>query len=187
MEFISRSKPIAPEELALLSHQRIDHDWFKAPAPYEIEFVVARDPKALYFRVQVQSLPHADLLIPAGTFREGLAEQQDVAEIFFKDKKSSRYQEFHVSPSGAWWSASFESYRVRESPSYLPKNITTFAEVRRVSWSAWLRIPLSEIVVDCGLPKTLTANVTFILGAPQQQFYSWATLPSEQPDFHKLS
>ncbi len=52
---------------------------------------------------------------PAEGFVEGLWEH-DVAEFFLLDRRRGTYQEYNLSPGGAWWAAAFSAPRVRLDP-----------------------------------------------------------------------
>ena len=117
---------------------------------------------------------------PAAGFVEGLWEQ-DVAEFFLLDRRRGSYQEFNLSPGGAWWSAVFSAPRARTVPQ---PDWTTFAVQTDVNWTAqhWtgrLSLPLPDLA-------DVAVNFTAITAGPERRrFFSLASLGGTTPDFHR--
>lgn len=106
-------------------------------------------------------------------FVEGLW-NRDVGE-FFLIAADGRYQEFNLSPTGAWWSARFRGYRDQEC-SLPGLSVTTSAARSRSGWKATLSVPVSEV-----LPWE-RYQVTAILGG---RYFSSGECVGE-PDFHRF-
>lgn len=127
------------------------------------------------------ALPLADraTFMPQG-FVEGLWEQ-DVAEFFIVDRRTGHYQEFNLSPGGAWWSACFRAPRVRIDPQ---PGWTAFGVRTEVVWTndEWMGR------MSWPLPDLATASVNFnaiVAGTAGRRFYSLAALSGFTPDFHR--
>lgn len=134
----------------------------------------------LYIQVNAP-LPLADwITFKKIGFVEGLW-QQDVAEFFIADRRTGRYQEFNLSPGGAWWSAIFTSPRVKlePQPEWRAFGVRTKVVWSEKEWTGELSFPmpdLSQAAVNC---TAITA------GREGRRFYSLAALGSATPDFHR--
>jgi len=172
------------EDLLKLKPQRIEHDWFGATAETLPTFVLARDPLCLWFYAAYAAKPLCETGYKCGAFVEGLW-KQDVAELFVCHDTSPAYQEFNLSPSGAWWSSKFESYR---KPSRLAAEkapqIKCFSLIDNDSWQAAMAIPLALFAGFTSLCENSRVNVAFITDTPKQRFWSWAKIQARRPDFH---
>ena len=101
--------------------------------------------------------------------------QRDVGE-FFLVAADGRYQEFNLSPTGAWWSARFRGYRDQECECPCDSVITSAARSRS-GWRARLSVLRSEVI------EWNRFQVTAVLGG---RYFSTGDCTGE-PDFHKLS
>ncbi|MBX3172535.1 MAG: hypothetical protein KF760_34345 [Candidatus Eremiobacteraeota bacterium] len=106
-------------------------------------------------------------------FVEGLW-RRDVAEFFLIAADGS-YQEFNLSPTGAWWSARFRGYRDQERECRCT-SVVTSAGRSRAGWKAWLSIAVAEVIA------WERFQVTAILGG---RYFSTGKCSGE-PDFHKF-
>lgn len=171
-------------QVEALPHTPISTDWYGTPIPFACEFVLALDSDVLHFHVRVANAPHYDATHAGGAFIEGLW-TMDCAELFIKEPQSSRYQEFNLAPSGAWWSASFSEYRQRSLVA-TPESASGSAAATEANWSASLRIVRDKLLIAPSALESGSANVTFILRHPEEHFYSFASLGNGEPDFHRI-
>lgn len=168
------------EDVQAFPRQSLPLDWFGTILQAPPFFILARDPQTLWFIAGAASIPQYNRLLPCGTFEKDLW-KLDVAELFLSLDDKGHYQEFNLSPGGAWWSASFERPREPEAKQTRPE-VSCYCSFTERSWTAALRINLSS------LPKDLAhcrANVCFILESPQQRFVSFCKIDSAKPDFHR--
>jgi hypothetical protein len=164
----------------------INHDWYRNPVNPPAAYSLALDADRLWF-VATRSQP-ATVHPQArpGRFMPELW-RHDVAELFIGDPQSGRYLELNLAPNGAWWSAEFVAPRERARVDDDPwPGVETHAELAADgSWIAALAIPLDSLRDRLAFGPESTANVTFILNSPKQQFLSAAPLGDGEPDFHR--
>lgn len=185
MTVIRCAKPLAWGELDLPLFG-LARDWNGAAVEPPAAFSVAVDPVRLWF-VSAHGRPAR--LHPAarpGRFTAGLW-QHDVAELFVADPASGRYLEFNLAPNGAWWSCEFTGPRVRaEEVEVAFPEVAAFAELAPDGgWVAAMSVPLDLLRARVGFGEGSVANVTFIVGSPEQRFLSAADLGGGEPDFHR--
>lgn len=162
-------------------------DWFGLPPLAKTGFVLALTPKSLLFAAECFQSPTCNTSYCQNDFRAGLWEN-DVAELFLKEDQTDRYQEFNLSPCGAWWSGIFDSYRESSSLAFSePKGVKAFADVKKDYWRAAISIPLSSLSVSIEFSPASKANVSFIIGGNKRQYLSWSRISSKEPDFHRTS
>ncbi|MCB0353513.1 MAG: hypothetical protein KDD64_08320 [Bdellovibrionales bacterium] len=172
------------EELQALPHTEMGLDWFGSDPWAICSFCLAVDSERLYFSARSQRKAEFDPSLSSGQFREGLW-KMEVAELFLKEDNSSRYQEFNLAPSGAWWSCLFQNYRKEATDGFVyPSGTECFSSVDSTRWVASLALPLSELSIEISFSELSRANVCFILGAENRQYLSAAPSPQEKPDFH---
>ena len=165
------------------SWEPISRDWFNQPTLYRPAFQLTLTEETLAFRFKVDKPPECDLNHRRGQFVEGLWERE-VAELFVM-APSGRYQEFNVSPAGAWWSASFSAYREREK-SLDGLSVRTLAKPEAHSWEVELQVPVRDLVVLDGFELDQARwNVTAILSPEEPTYLSWGRIEKSQPDFHR--
>ncbi len=175
------SRAILPEELQVLPRQRFETDWNGEPLAFRVEFALAVEPGFLHF-LATTDLPTAFLESREGEFIEGLWEQ-DVAELFIRDADSTNYQEWNVSPSGAWWSQTLSAERVR-TPDFSPDRATSVKRiVQPKGWGIILQIPHHEAIW-----QNVRMNVTLILTDENgsRRYLSCCPDPDKSPDFHTI-
>ena len=171
-----------------LPRTTIPSDWHANNAPYPIQFSLALDPHSLFFVTDVHAEPMCDNTLSVGKFVEGLW-TKDVAEFFIKEEGSSAYQEFNLSPKGAWWSQSFTSHRVRDIPAVHTPSVKIFSDLTETrKWSTGIAVPRSYFSIPLSFTEKTKINVNFILThSSQEHFYTYAPPPPVNPDFHNSS
>ncbi|MGE0495630.1 MAG: hypothetical protein AB7S38_40875 [Vulcanimicrobiota bacterium] len=148
-------------------------DWFGRPRTFGAWFRCGWDGQQLSFEFGVDKTPECDPH-PHGSFRQELW-KQDVAEIFVADREG-RYQEFNVSPSGAWWSALFRGYRQLEREVSEPP-LELQAEGGVGVWWVKLRVkPALELH---------KLNLTAILRPSDPVYLCLGHRSGGEPDFHR--
>ena len=177
---IERSKQrLIWKSLLSFNMQEISTDWFskKLESPYK--YVIAVDSDRLYFLGKYNSAPWCQTHHKQGQFVEKLRDF-DVVELFLLS--GDRYQEFNVSPVGAWWVCTFSGYRKAESVPQPIKSVDIFSEIDSSGWRAGFSIDLKDISVGWGETQPLI-SVTSIIGNPQI-FIASNPVPGIKPDFH---
>lgn len=180
---------LSAEQAKKLPRTAISHEWHGSPVSPPLLFSLGLDSEALWFTASRAAAPLCDLSLSCGSFVEGLWEKE-LAEVFLCSAEGTRYLEINLSPTGAWWSCSFHSYRARDSSAAL-EGVTAWAEtvtVQAKSWEATLRIPTASIASAVTFtPKSaeVRANVSgvMIMGA-SPLYLSYSNLEATQPDFH---
>lgn len=121
---------------------------------------------------------------PAGEFYEGLWEEQ-VLELFLTADSGDAYQEFNLSPSGAWWTQLFTSHRVRDTAATLPRTLEVYAEEGSEGSRSFFRIPRNMLSVKCNFGDSTRANVTAVIVYPTiKRFASVHSGAPGPADFH---
>jgi hypothetical protein len=145
---------------------------------------LACDETSLWFLSRVPGAPWYNAAHSQGSFVEGLWEDGDVAELFIGDA-SGRYQEFNVSPAGAWWTCHFNSYRERSSEQAAITPL--YVEARRFDshWEAVIAVKREQL--PFAIDATLRAHVSGIVQKPSQSFLSSLPVEGIEPDFHHPS
>ena len=158
-----------------------ESDWFGLPVRYQSHFRFALHQGRLTFYFAVNKEPECEDL-PSGTFRAGLWER-DVAE-FFLMSPGGDYQEFNLSPRGAWWSASFSSYRQQSEELPCP-SVVVAARCGGGRWTAQLSVALADIKPLQGFSLSqCRLNPTAILAPGQPEYLCYGHCSGGQPDFH---
>lgn len=161
--------------------------WYQSPLP-EVKMIVAVDNTHLWLAGVVYETPHYDASAQAGSFVEGLAWGNDCLELFMVDAHSAHYQEFHVAPSGAWWTCMFDGIRKPAQIQKTPKHAETFAKIESGVWQAALCIPLSELAITVAPESQVYLNLTAVISSAEEstiRYLSYAPLNSKTPDFHR--
>lgn len=166
---------------ALVLAGRIQECWRGSVLPQPVEWSIAVAGALLTFECSVPGAAWCNRALAPGTFLEGLWEQ-DVAELFLRDE-SGTYQEFNVSPAGAWWSCVFSAYRQRKVPQPAPpRGVAVLHRRSPERWMVQLQVPLNELAVSWS-PQT-ALHVAVIQHQPAQRFLSSSPVPGGEPDFH---
>lgn len=119
------------------------------------------------------------------TFCPGLWEC-DVAELFIKEPGSERYQEFNLSPTGAWWTQAFEKYRT-PLPHRPPTEVAISTRVTESFREVSLKLPLSELRINATVDSTSQLNLTAILGEHSREYFTFTKPCTDTPDFHHVA
>ncbi len=160
-------------------------DWYGHAPKSALAFFFSLDAETITFAARGEGSAHFDRGEKIGEYREGLW-LHDVAEVFLRDDNDpNRYQEFNLSPSGAWWSHSFRAPRVRDENFSMPAGVECWAMTDDKGWKAAMRIPRRSLAVRFSGGKNSHANICAIAGNPRQQFFSLSTLNAKEPDFHR--
>ena len=159
----------------------LTRDWFHEEIATPLAVFLGVGGGQLLFGATVRAAPWCEPARP-GDFIEGLWER-DVVELFLGEPGTPRYQEFNLSPRGAWWTVSLSEYRVRMETRPMP-GVRCFSEVDAGGWRAALALPLDELSIRWELLNGGTVNVTAIQGNPQR-FVTAADLGGGEPDFHR--
>lgn len=150
------------------------------------EYALARTDADLFvaFRVEAGLVKHPRDC--AGEFVEGLWEY-DVAELFLLDSSTGRYEEFNLSPAGAWWRCAFSSYRVLDSAvncSVCRPNVWSGKD-NTVSLVA-MSFSFAELSISFKAKVGERLSVCAIVGAgADREYLSTSPLNSQKPDFHQ--
>jgi hypothetical protein len=164
----------------------LGRDWHGDPVRPAAGFSLAVDDRHLWFVAHHDGAARPHPEARPGAFHAELW-RHDVAELFLADPVSGRYFEFNLAPHGAWWCCEFAAPRVRvgETDVAMP-DVATFAEAADDgAWLAAMALPLDLLQARLDFGPQTRANVTFILGSPQQSFLSVADLGGNSPDFHQ--
>lgn len=164
----------------------ITRDWAGNEVSPPAAYSLAADPERLWF---VASHGQPASIHPMARPGQFLAElwRHDVAELFVHHPASGRYLELNLAPNGAWWSAEFSAprQRTRETDESWP-GVETHAELAPDGgWIAAISLPLPSLRERLDFGPDTTANVTFILGSPEQRFLTASPLGDGEPDFHR--
>ncbi len=154
--------------------------WGKPIDPQSPRFFIAIDDDHLQFTARFSVQAVFDSSVAVGSFFEGLW-NQDVIELFLIDDGGKAYQEINLSPSGAWWTARFSSYRQRSSPLPPPSAMINRCVTPSHLWVS-LRLRRSDLFVQIDFTEASRANVSAMHHGTA---LSWATISSAQPDFHR--
>ena len=172
-----------------LAHQDLSIDWYGAKVSPPVRYSVAFDPSSVWLFGERSAAPQCDQTLATGSFVEGLW-NQEVIELFLAENNdsSTRYQEFNLSPMGAWWTACFADYRTRLSNEESTRGATCWSSTRDTpgSWSACLRVPLATLGIDINYAAPLRLNVTAVVPAAPEPRYLSAHAFEGKPDFHLI-
>lgn len=167
----------------------IAHDLSGTPLATPIRFGLALSPTFLYFGYAQAVSSDTFTPRPVGEFFEGLWEEQ-VLELFLAADSGERYQEFNLSPSGAWWTQPFSAHRVRDNTIPAPKSLEVFAEEGSAGSRSFFRVPRSALLVACSLSVGSRANITAIVLDPRSKEKRFCAVHDTGPgaaDFHSPS
>lgn len=164
----------------------ITKDWHGAPVEPAAGFSLAVDERRLWFIAHHRAAARLHPQARPGMFQADLW-KHDVAELFIADPVSGRYFEFNLAPNGAWWSCEFTAPRVRaEECDIAMPEVATFADMAADgSWVAAMAIPLDLLKARIDFGPESRANVTFVLGSPEQRFLTASHPGGGTPDFHQ--
>lgn len=161
-----------------LTPYRFEREWSGRDIEFEASFVLAVDPARLHLAVRCSLSGDGDDFKP-GSFHANLW-KRDVGELFLCDPQTGHYQEWNVSPAGAWWTNRLLSPR-HTDPDFRADTETSTAKPISSpwGWGALLSIPRPEQL------ERLRGNVTMIAGSGHDERFFLSTCPQPgQPDFH---
>lgn len=173
-------KALSSAEVRQVPKQSVSADWKGASLSSSFDWTFVLDPRTLWFLANVPGQPDFDRNLQLGEFVEGLWER-DVAEFFIRDR-GGRYQEFNVSPAGAWWTVLLTSYRTRAEATLEPHVTAIEVSASEHGWSAVLGVARDDLSV--ALEAGSLIHVSGIAHKPVKQFLSSHPVPSIDPDFH---
>lgn len=169
-------------ELKSVPPTELSRDWFGQSCTFNPRFKFGLWEQRLTFWFAADKPPECDLELKPGNFQAGLWEQ-DVAEFFLLGP-GGEYQEFNVSPTGAWWSGFFTSYRspAQECPSL---SVETSSGWSDADWWAELSVPIGELAVNW--EASVRVNPASILSPSQPRYFCFGHVEGGEPDFHLAS
>jgi hypothetical protein len=163
--------------------QALELDWFGQAARYPASFRLSLQDGLLTYSFSALKTPECEITHQAGDFVEGLWER-DVAELFVMGPLGE-YQEFNLSPRGAWWCAVFSGYRQRAAVLPCP-SAQVWAEWGDGFWSARLSVDINDLPVLQGQGlQEARLNVTAILNPDQPEYLCFGHQGGGDPDFHR--
>jgi len=176
--------PFEPDfaKLRAMPYTSFKSDWFGHVPQNAPSFLLACTPTRLLFAGKRKAPPNCDRH-QINAFVQELW-KKDVIELFLCSDSNSDYQEFNLSPCGAWWSHGFSAPRVPRAHFQRPKGVVCDALCTPESWDVACSIPLAELQITFLLSAASRANICSIIGETQQRFFSWAKLGGSRPDFH---
>lgn len=164
----------------------VPHDYFKKPLSFKFAFVVALEPRGIWFSAHVKKVPFMDPDSSMGDFIEGLWEY-DVAELFITDGEGPSYQEINLSPKASWWTCGFLAYRKRQpGVKENPLLEGSFSTILKDEWLSGILIPYSLLDVDLKNISKCKCNVTGIIGCEEKAYITYSTLSTPEPDYHTI-
>lgn len=161
----------------------ITTDWAGTLLGFSWEIFLACDEKRFHFFTRSSAPAELAPFARANTFTPNLWEYT-VAEIFFFNKQTERYQEYNIAPNGAWWQASFSDYRTStttRSPEHL--KIEPLSYRNNNFWVTGFSMPVQNINNPFS-EENLLIQVCGISGHSKPQYIAWNSLPDADPDFH---
>jgi hypothetical protein len=157
-------------------------DWFGQPARFPARFSLQLRQGVLRYAFRVDKPPQCDMSHSSGAFVEGLWEQ-DVAELFLMSSRGE-YHELNIAPSGAWWSASFSSYRQRREAVRCP-SVRVRADHGRTHWAISLTLDLRDLtLLETASLDAARLNVCAILSPEDPEYLCYGHTSGGEPDFH---
>lgn len=164
---------------------------------FDPTYSVVIDPDNLFFSVKIPETRNFDKSLNTGQFKPDLW-KHDVVEIFFASDKNCAtqsstvgqdcpYQEFNVSPAGAYWTVKFSAYRSRIPGTEEP--VTGLQVESRSTITGKIlsiMIPKNNIINQCSLGNNSRINCCAILGNEPRTYFSTAALDNVKPDFHHI-
>ena len=154
--------------------------------PFVPTYCVVIDPLNLFFSVKVPESRNFDKSLSPGQFKPDLW-KHDVVEIFFASDQGCAYQEFNLSPAGAYWSVKFSDYRTRTPGTEEPiAGLKVESRATITGKMLSMMIPKNSIIEQCSLGHDSRINCCAILGDEPRSYFSTANLDTLKPDFHHI-
>jgi hypothetical protein len=147
------------------------------------QWAIGVDDSRLIFQTWVGcGAPRYNTAHQRGEFVEGLW-NEDVVELFVMNS-SGGYQEFNLSPAGAWWTCAFSSYRTRASEQRAFSPLFVEAHVTQTGWGALLGVALADISVVSPISEARMHVSSILTAGEQPRYLSSSPLSAKAPDFH---
>lgn len=175
------SSQLDRERVRALPRQGIACGWNGEVLPASLRWAVALDPERLWFLAELPA-PRPAAKHSCGDFVEWLAEADDVVELFVR-RADGYYQEWHISPDGAWWSMLFVDYRRRVAHPQVPDGVRVEVAPGAGSWLGILSAPRSSLQVALDPASHIQVSGCIFSQGPAC-FITTAGQPSYAPDFH---
>lgn len=171
-------------ELFRLPGTELNNGWFLDASISVMRAMLAADSQHLWWGVQCSGAGDNFQHHLGGHYVEGLWEY-DLAELFIANPAGG-YEEFNLSPTGAWWQMRFACYRERIA-GFQPAELVLegFAETSTDGWRAAIKIPLSSLWCSPSAVE-LRGNLCGISGVSPRRYQTLAEPRSLEPDFHQL-
>lgn len=182
LQVYSKKTELRFDEVVGLHRSAQTQDWYGRTNGMPLSWTVAVDPTALWFCCSLPAGRHRSSPHARGAFVEGLWEE-DVAELFIKDP-SGRYQELNFHPSGAWWSMTHSSYRVRDLESMPPILNSIHTEVAQDVWRVVASFDRRSFQIPL-LAESLLHISGIVRGKDEVVFLSSHPATHTAPDFHR--
>ena len=156
-------------------------DWFGEAFAHVTEYKIAADEQFLLFYFQSNKKAVFNPEYNTRKITKNLW-KYDVAELFFLNTKTGRYQEFNFAPTGAYWSAVFSDYRKMETEvPFHPVSICTNKQENY--WEIEIKFSLQDIGIGKITDPEVQLNICSILYDPKPTFLSQGKVLGN-PDFH---
>lgn len=196
---VQSEPPLEVSAVLELPRVELGADWYGQEVTPPVSYTLAIDPEALWFLGERAASPKCDRAHTTGDFVEGLWEQE-LIELFLCEETagSTRYQEFNLSPTGAWWTAVFDEYRVRSETVDLKRlsgGVRCWSQIddHQPHWQTVMRVPRASLGIATSFGAQSRANITAIVlpaqasseNASSAQFLSACALQAAAPDFHR--
>jgi hypothetical protein len=172
---------LTDEQVQRLVPTEIACDWSGKTLPEKVCAAIALTSSEIIYRCHVPCLPQRPVGGRVNQFIDQLWEG-DVAELFIRDE-SGGYQEFNISPCGAWWSARFKSYRQRDDSFAIQRDgVAVKAAAEDRGWSVIFRVPCGSLGAAAG---DFQAGLNFAgIFGQERIHWSFGPQPAQAPDFH---
>jgi hypothetical protein len=181
MKLYVSNKRLTKEQVFSLDRSSLSVCWDGTCLDVALQWSLASDSERLWFVCRVPGGATFDARHALGAFVEGLWEH-DVAEFFLMDAQG-RYQEFNMSPSGAWWSCGFSSYRTRIEQNVAPREVLIESAIEPGAWDVVFSLPLRELLIP--LEDVVGIHVSAISRTPLTRYLSSSPVAGEEPNFHR--
>lgn len=166
------------------TYQALTHEWYGRAVAPAFFFRFDRTEGGLKFSAGRQAPANVHPDAKEGGFHENLW-QYDTAEFFLSTPDGSRYLEFNLNPTGAWWCRVFRAPRVGDEafegfqPAVVAKGQSTAQ-----GWACEALLPAAALE-DLGISlESCRLAATAILESPDQIFLTTGDTSGE-PDFHR--
>jgi hypothetical protein len=162
----------------------VTHCWMGSQiAVGSFKWAIGVDDSRLVFQTWVGcGAPRYNSDYQRGEFIEALW-NDDVVELFVMNT-SGGYQEFNVSPAGAWWTCAFSSYRTRAFEQRAFSPLFVEAHVTAAGWGALLSVALADISIVSPISEARMHVSSILTAGEQPRYLSSSPLSDKAPDFH---